>query len=240
MRRTPYDIAFGPEAEARFATIRDSLARTGRDPLDPDAFVLDPEVVTYLRELVPEEGVGEGVAEHIALLHHAYLYWGAGGWLFRFSRESAARLVAGAPPSPPAAASVAAERVPAAYYLQFPERLFWAELATGEPHQPLDGLFVRPWPGGGLFVLAVFGLHPGQLGFSVVAAEGYPTGAVIRASGDPLFASVIEGGAAGGLFSITGEEELLELAARAAPAVAGQCGADAGRRAHSPVEVTAT
>ncbi len=79
---------------------------------------------------------------------------------------------------------------------------------------------MRPWPGGGLFALAVFGLHPGQAGFSVVAVDGYPPTAPGREDGTPPFAPVLEGGAAAGLFSITGEEELLELAARTVPLAA--------------------
>ncbi len=216
-RPTPYDIAFGAEAEARFARIRDSLAGTGRDAHDQDAFVLDREVVTFLRELVPEEGVGEGMEQHVALLHHAYLYWAEGGWLIRLSKTQTSALL-NAADTAEAATEPAEPAVPTprAFYLQLPERLVWAELAPGEPHQPLDGLFVRPWPRGGFFLLAIFGLHPGREGFSVVDADGYREGDLVRADGSALFSPVIPGGAAAGLFSIVGGEELLELAARAA------------------------
>mgnify|MGYP003374478867 CR=1 FL=1 len=233
MRRTPYEIAFGPDAEPRFELLRESLARGGRDPHDADAFVLDPEVVRYLRELVPEEGVGEAVAEHVALLHHAYLYWASGGWLLGLSRERAQALLTTGLPLPPGDTAP-----PATYYVQFPERVVWAALAPDEPHQPLDGLFVRPWPGGGLFALAVFGLHPGQAGFSVVAVDGYPPVAPVRADGAPLFAPVLAGGAAAGLHSITGEEELLELAARTVPLAAeSRACAGASHRPHQAVEL---
>lgn len=215
MRRTPYDIAFGPDAEPRFEELRASLARTGRDPLDADAFVLDPEVVRYLRELVPEEGVGEAVAEHVALLHHAYLYWAAGGWLLGLTRDRAGALLTTGLALPPGEAVP-----PETYYVQFPERMVWAALAPAEPHQPLDGLFVRPWPGGGLFALAVFGLHPGQAGFSVVAVDGYRPVEPGRADGTPYFTPMLEGGAAAGLYSVAGEEELIELAARTVPLAA--------------------
>jgi hypothetical protein len=232
LRPTPYDVAFGPEAEERFARIRASLAAAGRDPHDQDAFVLDREVVSYLREQVPDEGVGTAIEQHVALLHHAYLYWAEGGWLLRPSRERT-RLMLAAPPAPlPGAESAQEPEPPLAYYIQFPERLIWAELDPAEPHQPLDGMFVRPWPGGGFFVLAVFGMHPGREGFTVVDLDGYREPDLVRADGAALFAPVLPGGAAAGLYSLVGEEELLELAARTVP-LAREARACAGPR-HTP------
>ncbi len=232
-RPTPYDIAFGAESDARFQRMRESLARSGRDPHDEDAFVLDREVVTYLRELVPEGGVGEGLAQHVALMHQAYLYWAEGGWLIRPSRERTRRLLSDDAPS------VATGSAPRAYYLQLPERLVWGELAPGEPHQPLDGLFVRPWPDGGYFVLAIFGLHPGRDGFSVVDAEGFPEPDLVRTDQTPLFTPLLPGGAAAGLYSIAGEEELLELAARSVSlAVEAVACAGAARRPHLAVDLS--
>jgi hypothetical protein len=213
-RLTPYDVAFGPQAEERFARIRDSLAATGRDPHDLDAFVLDREVAGYLRELVPAEGVGGAVAQHLALLHHAYLYWAEGSWLLRLGRARTARLL-GEESSPETSGPPATS--PRAYYVQFPERLVWAELGPEEPHQPLDGLFVRPWPDGGYFVLAVFGMHPGREGFVVVDLDGYRDGPLERADGSVPFSPVLPGGSAAGLLSLVGGEELLELAARTVP-----------------------
>lgn len=239
-RPTPYDIAFGADAEPRFARIRDSLAVGGRDAHDQDAFVLDREVVTYLRELVPEEGVGEGMEQHVALLHHAYLYWAEGGWLIRPSKTRAAALLAAPAPEGEAPIPAPPEATPPrAFYLQLPERLVWAELGPGEPHQPLDGIFVRPWPRGGYFVLAIFGLHPGREGFSVVDADGYRAGDLERGDGSPLFSAVLPGGAAAGLHSIVGGEELLELAARATSLLpeALSC-AGAAHRPHVAVELS--
>jgi hypothetical protein len=234
-RPTPYEIAFGHPAEEHFARIRASLAATGRDPHDLDAFVLDREVAGYLRELVPEEGVGDAIEQHLALLHHAYLYWAEGGWLVRPGRERTSRLLAEAAPVEDQAPAPAAPR---AYYVQFPERLLWAELGPGEPHQPLDGLFVRPWPDGGYFVLAVFGVHSGRDGFAVVDLDGYREGPLERQDGSALFAPVLPGGAAAGLHSLVGGEELLELAARTVPLLreAAAC-AGAAQRPHHPVDL---
>jgi hypothetical protein len=233
MRPTPFDLAFGPEAEERFGRIKESLAAAGLDPEDRDAFVLDREVASFLRELVPE-GVGEAVAQHVALLHHAYLYWSEGGWILQPSRARMKDLLG----EPGPAFTAGADPLPRSWYVQLPERLVWAELVQGEPHEPLDGLFVRPWPGGGLFVLAVFGLHPGRTGFSVVDVDGYPEDELVRADESPLFAPVLPGGIAAGLHSIVGVEELLELARRTR-LLAGEAVACAGRqhRAHAPVEI---
>lgn len=233
MRPTPFDLAFGPDAEPRFERIRVSLAASGRDPHDADAFVLDREVVTYLRELVPEEGVGEAMQQHIALLQHAYLYWDAGAWLFRLTKPRAQAVLAEKPPAADRAADV-----PRAYYLQLPERLVWAELQPGEPHQPLDGLFVRPWPSEGFFLLAIFGLHPAQGGFSVVDVDGYREAGLVREEGVPLFSPTLSGGGAAGLHSIVGSEELFELAARTLPLVADARACAGGQhRAHQPVDL---
>ncbi len=231
MRATPFEIAFGSQADERFPAIRQSLAESGRDPHDLDAFLLDRAAVTLLRELVPEEGVGEAVTQHAALLHHAFCYWDAGGWLISLSKERTITLLQAGPSSrrrpTDLASGEAATREggraespsPRAYYAQFPERLVWAELGEEEPHQPLDGLFVRPWPGGGLFVLGIFGMHPGREGFSIVDVDGYPAEALARDDGSPLFSPSLPGGEAAGLFSIVGGEELLELAARTIPLV---------------------
>lgn len=230
-RLTPYDIAFGSGAEERFARVRTSLAGSGRDPHDLDAFVLDREVVSYLRELVPEEGIGSGIEQHIALLHHAYLYWAEGAVVVRPTRARVEALLREAPTG-------LIEGAPRAYYLQLPERLIWGGLAPEEPHQPLDGIFVRPYPDGGLFLLAVFGMHTSNEGFTVVDLDGYPERELAREDGSPLFAPVLPGGAAAGLHSIAGGEELMELAARSVPlAVEARACIGPAHRPHQPIDL---
>lgn len=216
-RPTPFDLVFADLSSDRFPAVRASLEATGADPHDLDAFVLDREAAQLLRDLVPE-GVGEAVAQHLALLHHAYLFWHEGSRSFRLARSGIDAVLA----ERGLADDSSAVAAPRAYYIQFPERLWWAEVAKGEPHEPLDGLFVRPWPGSGagFFVLGVFGLHPGRAGFSVVDIEGYRPQQLERADAAPLFASVLPGGIAAGLRSLVGEEEMLELAARTVPVVA--------------------
>lgn len=230
-RPTPYDIAFGPSAEAPFTRIRQSLTETGRDPHDLDAFVLDREVVSYLRELVPEEGIGSGIEQHVALLHHAYLYWAEGGIVIQPTRARTEKLLKQAP-------AVANGDAPKAYYFQVPERLIWGGLSPEEPHQPLDGLFVRPYPERGFFLLAVFGMHAGSEGFTVVDLDGYQESELAREDGSPLFAPVLPGGAAARLYSIAGGEELMELAARSLPlAIEARACIGPAHRPHQPIEL---
>jgi len=204
-RTTPFDLVFGGLADERFPEIRESLAHTGADPFDRDRFMLDKAAAGLLREQVPDEGADAGVAEHLALLHHAYLFWAAGRPTTHLTRAEATALLGHAAPS----GTPSTPR-----YIQFPERLVWAETEAGAPHEPLDGMFVAPMPGGALAVLAIFGFHPSRMGFSVVTAEGRAVPELTRADGAALFAPVLPGGSAAGLFSITGPEELIELAAR--------------------------
>ena len=230
-RLTPYDIAFGPSAEERFTRIRESMAASGREPDDLDAFVLDREVVTYLRELVPEEGIGSGIEQHIALLHQAYMYWYSGGIVVRPTKARTERMLAAEP-------TAARGTLPHAYYFQVPERLIWGGLSPEEPHQPLDGIFVRPYADGGLFLLAIFGMHAANEGFTVVDLDGYREAELAREDGSALFAPVLPGGAAAGLYSIAGGEELMELASRSVPlAVEAVACIGPAHRPHQPIEL---
>lgn len=232
MRSTPFDQVFGRLAVERFPRLRDSLAASQVDPHDLDAFVLDREVVGLLQDVVPE-GAGESLDQHLSLLHNAFLFWLEGGWSFRLSRARAEVILKQETASPNDGTSV-----PRAYYIQFPERLVWAELESGAPHEPLDGLFVRPWPGGGYFVLGVFGMHPTREGFTVVEADGFPAENPSREDGSSLFSPVMAGGTSAQLASLVGQEELLELAARTAAAVGEvvrRIGAE--NRPHAPIEI---
>ena len=77
-RPTPFEFVLAPIAEERFPTIRSALAAAGRDPTDRDAFLMEREAVVLLRELRPEEGLGERMDQLAALVHQAYLFWDAG------------------------------------------------------------------------------------------------------------------------------------------------------------------
>src|SRR5580765_7484927 len=76
-RPTPFDLVFGQLAQEVFPKIRLALDQAGHDPRDRDRFLMLREVLTLVRELRPEEGLGEGIDQLAALVHHAYLYWEA-------------------------------------------------------------------------------------------------------------------------------------------------------------------
>jgi len=222
VRPTPFDLVFERIAEQRFPALREALARDGHDPADRDAFLMTREAVELVRELRPDEGVGEAIDQLVALVHHAYLLWNAGVLTLSIPDAGLAVLVGARPDAPAADAEI-----PAAYYAQLPPRRVWAEVLEGQPHEPLDGCFVHTAPEGAIRVLGVFGVHPDRLGFSVVEAAGPHAAHLARPDGAALFAPRLDGGAAAGLHSIAGEEELLELGwrTRAVAAAAGTAGA---------------
>jgi len=144
----------------------------------------------------------------VALLHNAYLFWDRGTRMVRLNRSDTESML-GTPPSdgrPPA---------PETIYIQFPERMIWAQINEGQPHEPLDGVFVTRPTADDYRVLGVFGLHPDRLGFSVAEVAGTRLTSGVRPNGSPIFAPVLPGGAAAQLFSVDGAGELVELGARA-------------------------
>ena len=205
MRPSPFDLVFREFGEGVFPRIRSALTQAGHDPRDRDRFLMVREVVTLLLELRPEEGVGEGIDQLAALLHHAYLHWDSGENNLEVPLESLPWLMMDA-----AGISGAADSG-AAYYVAMPEHRIWAQVISGHPPEPLDGCFVDMGPRGSLRVLGVFGIHPERQGFTVVEATGERPPLLARADGSDLFAPTLPGGKAAGLFSVTGEEELLEL-----------------------------
>lgn len=220
-RPTPFDLVFGQFPQDTFPNIRAAMEAGGYGSRDRDRFLMLREVVTLLRDLRPEEGLGEGIDQLAALVHHAYQYWEAGEATIQLSAERLNDLLAG--PREESADP------PPAYYVQLPERRVWAEVIPGQPHEPLDGCFVASTlDGGSLRVLGVFGVHSDREGFSVVEAAGPRPRALARENGTALFAPVLAGGVAARLFSLTGEEELLELGWRTR-AVAGDVTVGASR-----------
>lgn len=210
-RPTPFDLVFAELAESEFPRIAQGLEAGALDPRDRDAFLLRGDVGALLQELHPAEAMGEGVAELAAFAHHAFLFWRAGAMTLPLERVEAAELLREAvePVAP------GDPLVPLSFYLQVPPRLVWAELEPGTPHEPLDGCFVTEAEPDAIRVLGVFGMHPDQMGFTVAEAHGTPVRGLARPDGTPLYSPVLAGGAAAGLFSIIGLEELLELGWRA-------------------------
>lgn len=205
-RPTPFDLVFGDTAGRIFPDIKAALSQSGTEPRDRDAFLMVREVVSLLRELRPEEGLGEGIDQLAALLHHSYLFWAAGCPAVELPTEHLDDLLGSSPPD------VTEHPEPAAYYVQLPERRIWAQAVTGEAPEPLDGCFVHASPEGtSLRVLGVFGLYRERAGFTVVEVAGTRPVALVRPDGTELFSPTLPGGAAARLFSLAGGEELLEL-----------------------------
>lgn len=204
MRPTPFDLVFRQAAEEVFPKIRQALKQADRDSRDRDQFLMLRDVVTLLHELRPDEGLGEGIDQLAALLHHVYLFWEAEEPVVEVASDSLTSLL-GTP------ATDLEGDVPA-YYAVFPEHRIWAQVIPEHPPEPLDGCFVHSAPHlAGLRVLGVFGIHPERQGFSVVETAGGRPLSLVRSDGTELFAPTLTGGRAAGLFSITGEEELLLL-----------------------------
>jgi hypothetical protein len=139
-----------------------------------------------------------------ALVHQGYLFWDAGRVTIDILPEHLPDLL-GTDGMPEIT------EVPPAFYARFPDRRIWAAVLEGQPPEPLDGFFASPAGQHQLRLLGIFGLHRDRMGFSVVEVSGPRPGALVRENGTPLFAPVLAGGAAAGLYSLVGAEELLEL-----------------------------
>jgi hypothetical protein len=204
-RATPFDLVFAHTAETVFPRVRAALERSGSEAGDRDAFLLVPEVVALLHDLRPEEGLGEGMDQLVALVHHAYLLWDAGVLTLPITAERLVTLL-----DEPASAPPEANQPPRAYYAQLQDRQVWARVVDDLPAEPMDGCFVHS-AGSELRVLGIFGMRPEREGFSAVETAGPRPRALERPDGSPLFSPVLSGAAAAGLYSIVGGEELLEL-----------------------------
>jgi hypothetical protein len=213
-RPSPFDLAFGPITSDVLPAIQTAVAASGRDPRDRDGFLLLRDVLMLLRDLRPEEGIGEGIDQLAALVHHAYLFWSSGSVTVEIPDDLLDELVRGG------ARQAAHEADGTPRYVQLPLHRIWAQVVPGEAHEPLDGAFVHGTADGQLRVLGVFGVHPDRPGFSVVEVSGSRAAALARPDGSPLFHPTLPGGAAAGLYSIAGPEELLELGARSSKLLA--------------------
>src|SRR3954466_12596949 len=127
LRPTPFDLVFETAAQTTFPAIRTALGEPGRDPRDPDGFLMLREVVSLLRELRPDEGLGEGIDQLAALVHHGYLFWADGGHCVRLSPDQLLDVLGRGSLSDP-------QPDGPALYTQLPERRVWAQVIPGDPH----------------------------------------------------------------------------------------------------------
>lgn len=203
-RPDPFRLAFGPFVPDRFEGLRGALVSAGTDLFDRDAWLLSRPGVELLRELRPDGGLGEGVDELVALAHAGFLYWQQGERVIAVSRAALDRIV-GAPDSP---AGSAGGRT--AYYVDLAPRRMWGRPVAEAAAEPLDGWFAVAAERE-LILVAVFGMLPDRPGFTVVHVRGPAPQGLARPDGSPPFTPVLAGGAAAGLWSVIGGEELLDL-----------------------------
>lgn len=208
VRPTPFDLVFESAVQTTFPAVREALAASGQDGRDRDAFLMLRDVVLLLRDLRPEGGLGEGIDQLAALIHHGYLFWDAGCITVEWPLERLPQLLR------PGSAFSRNELDGQPFYQQLPEHRVWAQVVPGGIPEPLDGFFLYAASPGIHRVLGVFGMHAERPGFSVVEASGPRPRHLVRQDGTPLFSSTLPGGSVAGLYSIVGEEELLELGAR--------------------------
>jgi hypothetical protein len=204
-RLTPLDLVFGEDAGPVFARVEDAVRGAGRDPAVRDEFVLVREVAELLHGLRPEEGLGDRVEALVGFVHTSYLFWHGGRSVREVPREALDELAAGPAETPKA------ESGTTTIYFQLPALAVWGSPVAGGVPEPLDGWFATR-RNDRLILLAIFGLHPGRDGFTTVEISGpRPDQPLLRPDGTPLFTPRLSGGAAAGLYSVDGEEELLEL-----------------------------
>src|SRR4051794_1089814 len=139
LRPTPFDVVFENAAETTFPAIRTALGESPRDPRDRDGFLMNREVVSLLRELRPDEGLGEGIDQLAALIHHGYLFWAGGGHTVRLSSDHLPDILGHSSVSTP-------QLDGPALYTQLPERRGWAPVIPCPPLQPIGGSVPYPDP----------------------------------------------------------------------------------------------
>lgn len=199
----------GTIAPERFPALRRGIEASQRGPRDRDGFLMVREAVELLREIEPDEGLGEGIGAMAAFLHHAYLYWMDGELTSRVDDAALTAAMLGGGPAAPTGEGTSR-------YFQIPPLRVWGAAMEGGPAEPLDGWFaVRT--GNDLSVLGIFGLHPGRAGFTAVEVAGPRPERLERADGSALFSGTLAGAERAGLASLAGAEELLELAWRVTP-----------------------
>jgi hypothetical protein len=208
-RPDPFNLVFSPFRNERFPAIRNELG--GRRDLA--SFMLAAPALELMRELRPEDGLGEAVDDFVTLVHAAYLFWVDGERLVTVDEPATRRLCLPADGATEPFSSGIARRD--TRYIQIAPRIVWGQLAEGAPFEPLDGAFVGT-ADADLHVVACFGVHPERPGVSVVAIDGPPPSVTVRPDGTALFAPRMPGGDAAHLHAVITGDELLLLAWRAA------------------------
>jgi hypothetical protein len=203
-RPQPFELLFGEFRAERFPAIRAALG----EETDVNAFVLAAPALELLRDLRPDEGLGDGIDDFVALVHAAYLFWRDGERATLLDEKTTRDLTH-------ANGSLAVLGMREAQYVQFAPRIIWAQLDPEAAFEPLDGFFAIPSESTTLRLVACFGVHAQRPGVSVVAVQGSLPMIDRRDDGTQLFAPTMPGGDAAHLFAVNTPEELLLLGWRA-------------------------
>lgn len=197
----PFDLLFAGFREDRFPAIRAEIGPR----VEIAEFMLSAAAAELMGELRPDEGLGEGIDEFVALVHAAYRYWCDGEQTTQLDVAATLGLCdAGTTPTRTASGDGVVR------YVQVAPRLIWGRLADDTSFEPLDGWFAVPIPAG-LRVVACLGVHPARPGLSVVAVEGSAPVLAGRSDGTAPFAPTMSGGDVAGLRAIATPQELLWL-----------------------------
>lgn len=201
-RRThPFELLFGVFREKHFPAIRAVIG----EGVDVNAFVLAAPALELLRELRPDEGLGDGADDFVALVHAAYLYWRDGEQTTALD-EAETRALTTPHPEP---------KTRGTRYVQLAPRIFWAQLDPEAAFEPLDGFFAISLDSTTLRLVACFGVHERRPGVSIATVQGSPPVMAKRQDGTQLFAPTMPGGDAAHLHAIAEPDELLLLGWRA-------------------------
>ena len=217
MRTTPFSLVFAELAAEQFPLIAEALRRDDVDPMQRDRFVLLEPVGRLLRSIVPDAAGADALEAHVLLLHHAYLHWAGGGWVYQVSERALRSAITNK--------RIASDLRRSSLYLQLPELRVWGSPNADAPAEPLDGMFVSGTAvPGEIAVLGIFGLRPDRPGFSAVGLQGHADAddasggeievAAAREDGTAAFGPTLEGGSAAGIYSIANAGELLLLSCR--------------------------
>ncbi|MGD8726050.1 MAG: hypothetical protein PVH40_00325 [Gemmatimonadales bacterium] len=221
-RTSPFEHAFAALAAQHFAGIRQDASDQHKNTTDLPQFASLGTVQRLLDELHSPEALEtepEAAAEYLAGLYVAFRFWDADQPTFPVDRE---RLELALEQPLPATFP----RVPdGACYLQLPERWFWAQVESDEPHEPIDGLFVVEGAyHREILLLVVLGLRSDRPGFSQVSlsARAEDLAQAADEARQPLFTPVLDGGKAAGLKSLVSEADVLVLAHLGLQTVSGE------------------
>lgn len=226
-RRTPYELVFGEEFEARtFPDITREASERGIEPRDAERFGFLSLAADAVRAFVPPEAPPEALEQYRSLIYHAFNFWRYGKRVYLLDPPLARYLVEGGP-------SLDEWELELPYpsiYLQLPRNLFWGSISPESTPEPVDGFFVTATDGSDalgkpyrrLDVLVVLGIRRDRAGFSVIPFSTEAGPGIARAwasaegrDGGRDFDNILPGGEIQGLYSILTSTEVLKLLARA-------------------------